>query len=145
MNKTKDKFFFMKKPNRNSGFVKTCDEHILGAISTSTRLAEKCFLRPLGTLFAIKALAYSCAQKGPNGDDFCLKKKERYLVSQVLLMQFRKTQVHCCWTKGLGTEFVVPFFSRSQVVSKKSSNDNFFIQNDKVLTQTSFLNKKDAI
>ena len=95
MNKTKDNFFFMKKPNRNSGFVKTCDEHILGAISTSTRLAEKCFLRPLGTLFAIKALAYSCAQKGPNGDDFCLKKKERYLVSQVLLMQFRKTQVHC--------------------------------------------------
>ena len=75
----------MKKPNRNSGFVKTCDEHILGAISTSTRLAEKCFLRPLGTLFAIKALVYSCAQKGPNGDDFYLKKrKDMYLNSYIV-------------------------------------------------------------
>ena len=60
--------------------MKTCDEHVLGAISISTRLAEKCFLRPLGTLFAIKALVYSCAQKGPNGDDFYLKKKKRYVL-----------------------------------------------------------------
>ena len=29
-------------------------------------------------------------------------------------------------TYGIGTEFVVPFSSLSQVVIKKSSNDNFF-------------------